>query len=330
MLCWILQFSSSCNFGKGKMDSLANDTTISLEAREWSKKINEYPNNAEYYVFRAEVLSKENRHDLAIIDYQKAIDLEPKTVSHYYMLGDEYFANDETTRALEQYQKATELNPKDEIAAFKEAQFLYFVRQFDKSELIFGKLLQLNPTHAQGNFFMGMLGKEKKDTAMAISYFKNTIAALGADYNSSMQLADIYAVQGENKQALDYYNAAINIDQQSDEAFYARGLFYQKAKENEKALQDYQRTIDINAKHYLAYYNAGNILAEIGKYDRAIDHFEICTRLNPDLAKAYNRIGQCLELKGERELAKRNYERCLQIEPNFALAKEGLARLGIN
>ena len=330
ILIWLVQFSTGCDFGRGNQTSLANDTTISLEAREWSKKIDEYPDNAEYRVFRAEVLSKENRHELAILDYQRAIELEPKTVSHYYMLGDEYFANDETTKALEQYQKATALNPRDQTAAFKEAQFLYFVRQFDKSELIFGKLLQLNPTHAQGNFFMGMLGKEKKDTAMAISYFKSTIDALGADYNSSMQLGDIYMALGDKKQALEYYNAGINIDQQSDEAYYARGLFYHVNNDFENALKDYQRTIDINAKHYLAYYNAGNILAELGKYDPAINHFEICTRLNPDLAKAYNRIGQCLELKGDIEMAKRNYERCLQIEPNFALAKEGLARLGIN
>jgi len=324
-----LSLAASCGLKSGKQSSLANDTTISLEAREWSKKIDEYPDNVEYYVFRAEVLSKENRHDLSILDYEKAIELDPTTVSHYYMLGDEFFANDETTNALEQYEKASTLNPKDEIAAFKQAQFLYFVRQFDKSENIFGKLLQLNPTHAQGNFFMGMLGKEKKDTALAISYFKNTIAALGADYNSSMQLGDIYMALGDKKQALEYYNAGINIDQQSDEAYYARGLFYHVNNQFEKALEDYQKTIDINAKHYLAYYNAGNILAESGKYDRAIDHFEICTKLNPDLAKAYNRIGQCLELKGDKEMAKRNYERCLQIDPNFALAKEGLGRLGI-
>ncbi|MEY2924767.1 MAG: hypothetical protein RLZZ337_1315, partial [Bacteroidota bacterium] len=316
-----LSVVSGCDLSK-KSDSLANDTTISLEAREWSKKIDEYPDNAEYYVFRAEVLTKENRHDLAILDFKKAIELQPKVVSHYYMLGDAYFADDQTTKALEQYQKATDLDPTDETAAFKEAQFLYFVRQFDKSELIFGKLLQLNPNHAQGNFFMGMLGKEKKDTSLAIQYFKNTIAALGADYNSSMQLGDIYMALGDNKQALQYYNAGINIDQQSDEAYYARGLFFHVNNQYEKALEDYQRTIDINAKHYLAYYNAGNILADLGKYDRAIDHFEICTKLNPDLAKGYNRLGQCMELKGEIDLAERNYERCLQIDPNFALAKE--------
>jgi tetratricopeptide (TPR) repeat protein len=118
-----LSLAASCGLKSGKQSSLANDTTISLEAREWSKKIDEYPDNVEYYVFRAEVLSKENRHDLSILDYEKAIELDPTTVSHYYMLGDEFFANDETTNALEQYEKASTLNPKDEIADLNKLSF---------------------------------------------------------------------------------------------------------------------------------------------------------------------------------------------------------------
>jgi tetratricopeptide (TPR) repeat protein len=131
---------TSCNIFSNDSVSLANDTTLSLEAREWSKKIDQTPDNAEYYVLRAEVLVNEKKYELAIKDYQKAIELKPEVVSHYYKLGDVLFAADKTTLALEQYVKAEEVNPKDQEAIFKHAQFLYFVRQFDKSKIKFGKL----------------------------------------------------------------------------------------------------------------------------------------------------------------------------------------------
>ncbi|PCJ63730.1 MAG: hypothetical protein COA58_15415 [Bacteroidetes bacterium] len=321
-------FSTGCNWFVPIEQSLANDTTISLEAREWSKKIDEYPDNVEYYTLRADVFTKERRFDLAAKDYEIAIKLEPNIPAHHYRLGDALFADDKTTLALDEYIKAEDINPNDITSVFKHAKFLYFVRQFDKSKIKFGKLLNLNPRHAQGHFLMAMLNKEHGDTTTAIAYFVKTIELLGSDYNSSMQLAQIYNLQGNAEQALQYYDNAVNIDETSDEAYYARGLFYQKNGDNEKAMIDYQKTININETHYLAYYNAGNILAEDGNYTKAIDHFEICIRLKGDFAKAFNRVAQCFELLKKNELAVQNYENCLQIDPNFALAKEGLTRLG--
>ena len=71
MLVFVLfgLFSTGCNGISNRPQSIVNDTTISLEAREWSKKIDQSPDIAEYYVQRAEVLNNEKRHDLAILDY---------------------------------------------------------------------------------------------------------------------------------------------------------------------------------------------------------------------------------------------------------------------
>ena len=321
-------FSTGCDDVSNQSQSLVNDTTISLEAREWSKKIDQSPDIAEYYIQRAEVLNNEKRYDLAILDYQQAIKLEPDNCATYYKLGDAYFASDQTTKALEQYKLAESTNPNDVQAVFKHAQFLYFVRQFDKGKIKFGKLLNLDPEHAEGHFYNAMLHKEDGDTSLAIYFFKKTIELLGADYNSSMQLGAIYELDSAFDQSIKYYQQAINTDPRSDEAYYAIGLIYQKMGDNTLAMKNYQNAIDINAQHFLAYYNAGNILASDGNYTSAIDHFEICLRLKEDFVKAYNRIGQCFELLKVSDKAIENYLKCLEIDPNFALAKDGLVRLG--
>lgn len=330
MLVFVLfgLFSTGCNGISNRPQSLVNDTTISLEAREWSKKIDQSPDIAEYYVQRAEVLNNEKRHDLAILDYQQAIELESDNCATYYKLGDAYFASDQTTKALEQYKLAESTNPNDVQAVYKHAQFLYFVRQFDKGKIKFGKLLNLDPEHAEGHFYNAMLHKEDGDTAQAIYFFRKTIDLFGADYNSSMQLGTIYETLNEFDKSIQFYQQAINTDPKSDEGYYAIGLIYQKMGDNTLAMKNYQKAIDINAGHFLAYYNAGNILASDGNYTSAIDHFEICLRLKEDFAKAYNRIGQCFELLKVSDKAIENYLKCLEIDPNFALAKDGLVRLG--
>jgi superkiller protein 3 len=321
-------FTAGCDGLGVQSKSLANDTTISLEAREWSKKIDQSPDIAEYYIQRAAVLNNEKRYDLAILDFQQAIKLEPDNSASYYKLGDAYFAADQTTNALEQYKLAENTNPNDVEAVFKHAQFLYFVRQFDKGKIKFGKLLNLDTEHAEGHFYNAMLHKEDGDTAQAIYFFRKTIELLGADYNSSMQLGSIYETLNEVDKSIQFYQQAINTDPKSDEAYYAIGLAYQKRGDKSLAKKNYQKAIDLNSQHFLAYYNAGNMLASEGDYTSAIDHFEICLRLKEDFAKAYNRIGQCFELLKVNDKAIENYLKCLEIDPNFALAKEGLVRLG--
>ncbi len=160
--------------------SLASDTTLSLEAREWSKKIDKSPNVARYYVQRAEVLLKEKRFDLAIADYLKSIELEPNDAVIHYQLGDAYFAADSTTNALAYYKKAENINPNDVEAVFKHAQFLYFVRQFDNAQIKLGKLINLDPAHANGHFYSAMLHKEKGDTTQAIYFFKKNHRTFGS------------------------------------------------------------------------------------------------------------------------------------------------------
>jgi tetratricopeptide (TPR) repeat protein len=321
-------FTAGCNLLGDKKSSLANDTTLSLEAREWSKKIDEYPDNDEYLVQRAEVFTRTRRYDLAIDDYVRAISSNGEKCEYNISLGDVYFAADQTTNALESYQNAEKVCPLNEEAIFKRAQFLYFVRQFSKSKIAFGKLLNVSPQHGEGHFFLAMLNKEDGDTAAAIGLFEKTIKLKGADYNSCMQLALIHETLGDSAKALTSLNRAINTDGRSAEAYYSRGLFYQKQGKDKLATKDYQKTIDIDAGYTFAYYNVGNILASQGNFIKAIDHFEICLRLSPNSAKTYNRIGQCFELLGKKDQAIVNFEKCLQIDPNFAPAKEGLTRSG--
>jgi tetratricopeptide (TPR) repeat protein len=322
-------FSTGCNLLGDKTKSLANDTTLSLEAREWSKKIDEYPSNDEYLVQRAAVFTRERKFNLAIDDYLMAIEANGEKCEYSISLGDVYFAADQTSNALEQYDKAEKICPNNEEAIFKRAQFLYFVRQFFKSKIAFGKLLNVSPQHAEGHFFLAMLNKEDGDTAAAVDLFEKTIILKGADYNSCMQLALIHRVQGNKEKELSSINQAINTDSRSAEAYYARGLYYQREGQDELAIKDYQKTIDMDANYTFAYYNAGNILASQGNYTKAIDHFEICIRLSPNGARYYTRIGQCFELIGNKQEALVNFQKSLQIDPNFDLAKEGLARLGI-
>jgi len=305
---------------------LSQDTTLSMEIREWSKRIEKYPKNIEYRLSRVQAFVDESLFELAIEDMEKIIKMEPERSEYHSKLGDIYFADNQTVNSLESYQKAVEVNPFDQGALFKLAQFHYFVRQFDKSEVIFHKLLKENPNHIETHFHLGLLYKEKEDTLTAIDYLKKTIDLAGTHYNSTIQIAQLYDLLGD-PEGETYYNMALSIDEESEEAHFGLAYLYQRRGEYDKAKKHYLKATELFPKYVSAYYNLGNIFAIEGDYKNAITQFKFAINFAPEYPKPFNRIAQCYELMGDKEKAILYYEQCLEVDPDFEMALNGLERL---
>jgi tetratricopeptide (TPR) repeat protein len=322
----LIVFSNSCDKIISKNKDLAADTTLSLITREWSKKINEFPENDEYRKARAFSLVKDGRYQYALEDIDKAIALKPAIVAYYLDKGDILFAWGKTKEALETFKSTLEKFPKNEEVLFKTAQFQLFVKEYPAAIQNFKQLLSINNARPDGYFFLGTVYKEMNDTNAALTQYLNAIVADPEYYNAYIQLGMIYSDKNDSA-GIAYFTNAIRIDEFSDEAYYSRGLLYQKLGNYGAAVNDYRKTTNLNPAHKFAYYNTGNINAIIGNYQKALDQFNTAITFAPDFEKAYNRIGQILEIQGRYKEAKINYEKCLQIDPNFNLAKEGLIRV---
>jgi tetratricopeptide (TPR) repeat protein len=326
VLLSLIVFSNSCDKLSSKNKDLASDTTLSLITREWSKKINEFPENDEYRQARALSLVKDARYQYAIEDIDKAIALKPAKTEYYLDKGDILFAWGKTKEALETFKSTLEKFPKNEDVLFKTAQFQLFVKEYPAAIQHFKQLLTINNARPDGYFFLGTVYKEMNDTNTALTQYLNAIVADPEYYNAYIQLGMIYSERNDSAGII-YFSNAIKIDEFSDEAYYSRGFLYQKLGNYGAAVKDYRKTTNLNPTHKFAYYNTGNINAILGNYEKALDQFNTAITFAPDFENAYNRIGQILEIQGRFKEAKENYEKCLQFDPNFKLAKEGLIRV---
>ena len=313
-------------FGKADANAMENDTTLSLVIREWSKRIRQYPENDEYRYKRGLELAEAKRYDLALADMDKAIDLKPQVAQYHLGKANVLFAQNETKKALESYEEAVKVEPKNEEALLSLGRFLLFVRQFDKSELRISQLIKENPANADAWFYKGMLKKETGDTAAAIESFQQAVAIDAYNYNSLIQLGNLYS-EKKDTIGLAYFHNATLVDEYSDEAWYGLGLLYQRLGRYDSAIAKYQQTINVNPSHYYAYYNTGYILFSQNNWDRAIEHFRIALKFAPEFAKAHYMLGLCNEAKQNPDEAIVHYERCLQVDPNFQLAKDAIQRV---
>jgi len=73
------------------------------------------------------------------------------------------------------------------------------------------------------------------------------------------QLINYYLESGQNEQAKEYLNQAIESQPENPSFYYARGVLFDQNEEYEKAIEDYKKAIDLNDEYFDALYNLGVI-----------------------------------------------------------------------
>ena len=299
-------------------DSVVNSLTV---------KIGKDPNNAGLYFQRGQALRRLAFDSMALVDYKRAATLDSSRAEYFSAVGDLLFDHKDVSGSVPWIERAVQLNPGDPQARMKIAKLFVFIKEYPKAFSEINTVLRQNAMNPEGYFLKGIIYKDLKDTAKAISSFQTTLQ-VDPDYKDAMiQLGTIYASR-KDPLALKYYDNAFRIDTADVFPLYARGMFYQEQERFEEAKEEYRRAIVHDRDYDNAYFGMGYILMQQDSLDKAYRQFDLVTQLNPTDAKAYYNRGLCSELMGRTEQAREDYKQALVFEPEYPEAKEGLRRLG--
>ena len=140
-----------------------------------------------------------------------------------------------------------------------------------------------------------------------------------------------YEKLGENENAIKCYTRALQIKPAMETALNNRGVVYYRQRDYRKAVKDFSHAIDLNPGYALVYYNRGNVYGTTGDLDRALADYHQSIRINPDNSSAYNNRGWIKLQKKQTKASINDFDRALQINPRYALAlcNRGNARLSI-
>jgi tetratricopeptide (TPR) repeat protein len=226
------------------------------------------------------------------------------------------------------YLKAIKTDPKFFDAHLDLAK-LYLAKQiYDKSQDAYTKANKLDPSNPTPYFYLGIIAKEMGDTSKAMLLFEKTLVFDSKHYNAIMQLGNFYA-ETHDRKALLFFDRAMEINEYSDEAMYAKGLFLQKDQQYKDAAALYATVAKINPSHILCRYNLGFIEGLFGNYQKAITHLDETINLAPEYADAYTLRGLMKEKLKNSTGAYNDYKNALLLDKNQTKAKEGLKRINI-
>ena len=105
------------------------------------------------------------------------------------------------------------------------------------------------------------------------------------------------------KNSIELFSHALKVTDDNWLAYNIRGIEYSNLGNDRQAIEDLNRAIEIKPGYAEAYYNKGNVYIKLlGQYKIAIDNFNEAIRLKPDFTKAYGNRGVAYFMQGDNLL----------------------------
>jgi tetratricopeptide (TPR) repeat protein len=171
-------------------------------------------------------------------------------------------------------------------------------------------------------------------------------------------LGSVLAEQGEKQEAIDQLSEAVQLRQDSSEAWNALGEAHFRFGDSNVARSAFERAVKLNPRSGVAHSNLGAVLLEgadptavadqleraiqllrdptdlaeahyllsrictsRGETDEALKHLEMATKLEPELAEAWSDLGELYRVKLNAAGALASFERAVNLNPNDSTAQ---------
>ena len=197
----------------------------------------------------------------------------------------------------------------------------------DNAEILYKKILKLEPNHLKTNFFLGTLFIQRNDFFSAKKKFLKVILINPNYFYAYNYLGIIYKELKIFKKAKKYFDKAISLNKDYADAYYNLGLLFKDFEDYKNAKKYYQKTIQLNPNHINVYNNLGLIFSIFGKNKEAINLFKKAIEVNPKNAFAYNNIGNRYKELGEYEKSIEAYKKAIEINQNIQQVYENLGNV---
>lgn len=298
--------------------------------------------------------------------YKIGLNLMPKEGLFYHLLGDDYFYDAKNyPQAIAAYEKALTFEPNDlgllkklaraysEINAIDNAtellcqvailqpddfETLYQLGQLFTEQQAYMKALyylkeatRVQPNHPYTHSNMGYILFKMSDTEGAYEEYKQALD-LGTDPIWLSTVAQTvgtmtYQVYGKPKQALEYFEHAVQCNPQNIDALAMLADVYFELGQLENALEAYKNIMEIDPSNGDCLSNIGYILWQLDYNDAAIDAYVTSIHFNPNNPVAFNNMGVIyLDDKEDPAKALHLFEEALALKPTYTLACFNLGR----
>jgi tetratricopeptide (TPR) repeat protein len=246
----------------------------------------------------------------------------------YVNLGKFLLDIDLYEKSLWYFDRAIESDEKYPDAYLQKARALLLLEKYPDALPLLRKAHSLAADNPEEQVSIDQLTRYTEQTAAFSKPPVGKIAtATGFLAKGTMLLAiDAYAL------AINAFDRAIELDRNISEAYFQKGILYEKLGYSEKAMLSFSKVAALNPDNNEAYYHKGLALNAMKNYRLAVAEFDRATSLKNDYYDAYASKGFAHNVIGNHSAALEAFGKAIALRPDNASNYyfQGLSFAGIN
>ncbi|HET9535555.1 MAG TPA: tetratricopeptide repeat protein, partial [Mesorhizobium sp.] len=191
--------------------------------------------------------------------------------------------------------------------------------------------LKADPTALSVKARLATLHFSLGDMPNALRYAEEVADGNADDARMLTHMAGIMAQAGKGEKALSVLDRAIELEPESGEAYFTKGLLLLNLKRPAEAEQAMRAGIARAPDNAIGHYHLGRILLEVGKVDDAMASFERAITVNSAFEPAYLALASMHEARHEKDQAVAVLKKYLQhVNPRNREIRHQLVRIYVD
>ena len=278
------------------------------------------------YFRRAELLARNNLHELAAADYQQVWKLHPDEATGL-RYASTLSITGQTQKAIQLLKECHQLFPSNTGFSAMLGDIYQQSGQITEALHIYDAILRDDSTNFEGWYEKGLLLEKINDTAGAILSLGKAYALQPVN-TYGLELAHLYAEQ-KNPAALPICDEILRKDSAKEllDPLFIKGIYYSNTTQYKKAIVQFDSCIQRDWKFTDAYLEKGIALYKQKNYPEALKIFMMTINVSNTYPDGYFWIGRCYEATNRKDQALLYYQRALALDKDFTEAAEGIRRL---
>jgi len=289
--CWFVMSVCLAEAQTGPADDLLTQATTAVQAGSFSsadaivrKYLSQQDASADGHYLLGYILSHEGKPTESLAEYTRAAQLRPPTANDLKIVAVDYVLLGDFVDADRWLTKALSLNPSDADGWYYLGRTKYNENRFSEAIDAFHTCLKLDPHNVKAEDNLGLSYEGLNQTQEAIDAFRTAISWQSSINQKNAQpylnLGMLLTEQESPDAGLAYLQEAVALAPQNAKAHEQLGRAYLKLKRWKDSQSELERAVQLAPNSSSLHYELAINYRDQGLKDQARKEFDRCTELN--------------------------------------------------
>ncbi len=271
------------------------------------------PSNEEVYIQKANILSKEDKHEDAIKVLKIALNFSEEVSEIHALIGMEYLLLDDFEKAKQSFMSCLEEQPEDYSSLYNIIYCFDFLNENEEAITFLNKYLNSNPYCEVAWHQLGKQYFSIKDYKKALSAFDFAIISDDRFIGAYLEKGKVLEKLKRYKEAIENYLLTLELDDPTSFALLRMGCCYEKLGKLDLAKQYYYKTVKEDPLLDKGWISITKFYLKQHNYQKALYYINKAINIDAENViywKLYAQINQRLNFLEEAE---KGYKKAIEL-----------------